>query len=69
MTPLIEGRTYIRVKDADGAMHGARSTEDGSNDGSDHWASGRVTPIEPEWLTVEQMRVIAGVKAMHSRYF
>ena len=33
VTPLIEGRTYERVRDAAGAMHGARSTEDGWNVG------------------------------------
>jgi hypothetical protein len=60
-----------RVRDADGALHGGASTEDGANDGSDHWASGRVEPIEAgvEVLTVEQMRVIAGVKARNSRYW
>ena len=30
------------VADAEGRMHGAKSTEDGANDGSDHWASGKV---------------------------
>jgi hypothetical protein len=59
------------VADAEGRMHGAKSTEDGANDGSDHWASGRVEPIEagPEVLTLQQMRVIAGIKARNSRYW
>ena len=71
VTPLIEGKTYERVRDAGGAMHGAKSTEDGANDGSDHWSSGRVEPIEagPDVLTLLQMRVIAGAKARNSRYW
>ena len=66
-----QGKTYERVRDAGGAVHGAKSTEDGANDGSDHWSSGRVEPIEagPVVLTLLQMRVIAGAKARNSRYW
>jgi hypothetical protein len=59
VTPLTG--TYERVRDAGGSM--------GADARTDHFADGRVRPVEPEWLTVEQMRVIAGVKALNSRYF
>ena len=52
-----------QVRDAMGAMHGARSTEDGVNDGSDHWASGRVSAIEAEWLLSAARALIEAVRA------
>ena len=63
MTRLVEGETYDRVRDAPGSMGADART------GADHFADGRASPVEPEWLTVESMRVIAGVKALNSRYF
>jgi hypothetical protein len=36
---------------------------------ANHWDDQGVHPVEAEWLTVESMRVIAGVKALQSRYF
>ena len=50
-----------RVKDAGGSVNtdaGTRAKYGGDG----------VREIEPEWLTIEQMRVIAGVKARASRY-
>jgi hypothetical protein len=48
------------VKDADGMLVG---------DDGDHFASGRVEPIElePGWLTVMKMQTIAAIRARGSR--
>jgi hypothetical protein len=43
-----------RIGDAEGRMRGGNP---------DHLASGRVEAIEPEWLTIEEMRTVAGIKA------
>lgn len=50
-----------RVTDAGGAMHGARSTEDGANDGSDHWSHGEVESVKSV-LSIEDMRALASRK-------
>ena len=52
-----------RVRDAEGAMDGARSTEDGANDGSDHWASGKVTAVDTGWMLDTALRLIQMVRA------
>ena len=53
-------RRVPQVRDADGNMPGARSTEDGSNDGSDHWQNQGVHNLgsygyEGEVLSIEDM--------------
>ena len=55
------------MRDAAGAMHGARSTEDGSNDGSDHWAGLGVRDAM-EVLSVEDMRALAS-RRWRGRFF
>jgi hypothetical protein len=54
-----------RVRDADGKITGDAATR------ADHWASGRVEPIEPDAriMTVETMRVLAAARAMAHRYW
>jgi hypothetical protein len=59
-TPKLEAD---QVRDADGSMDADARTR------ADHFGGQGVHPIEPEWLTVEQLRVIAGVKALNSRYW
>ena len=48
-------------------MHGARSTEDGSNDGSDQWAGLGVRDAM-EVLSVEDMRALAS-RRWRGRFF
>ena len=50
-----------KVPGAEGGVKGGARGYEPKGDGP--------KPIEPEFLTVEQMRVIAGVKALASRYF
>ena len=64
VTPL----RATQVRDAGGAMHGARSTEDGVNSGSDHWASGNVEAIEAAWLLDAARAIIAAVKLRAMRF-
>lgn len=69
-TPDLRGR--VMVRDAAGRLIGdGRDEGEKEKLGSDHWASGRVEPIEagPEVLTLSQMRVIAGIKARNSKYW
>jgi len=56
-----------RVRDAAGAMHGAQSTEDGANDGSDHWVSGEVSDAM-DVLSVADMKRIASMR-WRGRFF
>ena len=56
-----------RVRDAAGAMHGAQSTEDGANDGSDHWVSGEVSDAM-DVLSVADMKHIASMR-WRGRFF
>jgi len=66
-------RRVPRIRDVEGALHGD-GRDDGDtgdrNSGSDHWADGKVRPIEAgiEVLTTEQLRVLAEVKSRQSRY-
>ena len=51
-----------RVRDTGGGMDAnARTRADYSGQG--------VRPVEPEWLTVEQMATLAAARALASRYF
>ena len=66
-------RRVPQVRDADGNMRGARSTEDGSNDGSDHWQNQGVHNLgsygyEGEVLSIEDMANRARQK-WRSRFF
>jgi hypothetical protein len=58
------------VADAAGRLRGdgraERTGETDVNDGSDHWASGRVTPIDAEWM-LEAARML--IEAVRSRKF
>jgi hypothetical protein len=48
VTPLAEGKTYDRVKDAGGAMDADARTR------ASHFGGQGERPIEPEWLTVDR---------------
>jgi hypothetical protein len=49
-----------KLPGADGSMQGGNS---------DHWSGQGVKTPEPRFLTIEQMKVVAAVKAMMSRYY
>ena len=66
--PYVTPLRATQVRDAGGAMHGARSTEDGVNSGSDHWASGNVEAIEAAWLLDAARAIIAAVKLRAMRF-
>jgi hypothetical protein len=48
-------------------LPGAGGSMQGGN--SDHWSGQGVKTPEPKFLTIEQMKVVAAVKAMMSRYY
>jgi len=63
-----EAFNRLHPGDPGGAMHGARSTEDDVNSGSDHWASGNVEAIEAAWLLDAARAIIAAVKLRAMRF-
>ena len=73
VTPIREGETYNRLRDPDGAFDGGGSTEDGVNDGSDHWKNQGVHDLGPygyggDVLSHEDMRHLAAQK-WRQRFF
>ena len=66
VTPIVEGRTYERVKDAAGRMRGGMSTDDGSGG---NWPTGEVLGTE-DVLSVEAGAGLcaAGGKVLFERW-
>ena len=69
VTPVIEGRTYDRVKDADGSMRADGRTRADKWDGQGGRNLGLKEMAEELRLTVEQMRALATARVVASRYF
>ena len=59
---------HARFEKRGGPKACARSTEDGVNSGSDHWASGNVEAIEAAWLLDAARAIIAAVKLRAMRF-
>jgi hypothetical protein len=69
VTPIAEGRTYDRVKDADGSMRADRRTMRDKWDGQGGRDLGLKEMAAELRLTVEQMRALTVAQVVASRYF